>query len=196
MAGNDNIELTKRYTELQILFWFEEYFTHWTLLKWVLKWGVKYDEKRNKDYFFIQQHESFIDLFFLTLRSHSSAECSRTKYNNRFIFSVSFYFDGYFNSFFKSNITPQIFYQWVFAIFTCIFHAKNALSRYLEHWIHVFNLHLYEALAQCWVIVGPSFSMLAQHYTEPWSSIIKFHPIFITGCNSNSQCCIYHCSHQ
>ena len=61
--------------------------------------------------FFIQQHESFIDHFFLTLRSHSSAECSRTKYNNCFILSFFFYFDGYFNSFFMSNITPQTFYQ-------------------------------------------------------------------------------------
>ena len=47
----------------------------------------------------MQQHESFIDHFFLTLRSHSSAECSHTKYKSHFILSVSFYFYGYVNSF-------------------------------------------------------------------------------------------------
>ena len=32
--------------ELRIIFWFEEYFTHWN--GW---WGVKYDKKINEEYF-------------------------------------------------------------------------------------------------------------------------------------------------
>ena len=67
--------------------------------------------RNKKGVFFMQQHESFIDHFFL----HSghivllSAHVQNTTIVSFCL--VSFYLDGYFNSFFMSNITPQIFYR-------------------------------------------------------------------------------------
>ena len=79
----------KSFTEEYALVRATEKFLFWGVLhslKWVM--GSEIWWKNKQGVFVKLQHESFIDHFFLTLRSHSYAECSRTKYDDRFIFRV------------------------------------------------------------------------------------------------------------
>ena len=63
--------------------------------------------------------------FFLTLRSHSSAECSRSKYNKSFHFPCFFFI---LMGILMGNITPQIFYQSVFLFLHAYFTHMRMLS--------------------------------------------------------------------
>ena len=91
------IDTSDTLSELQIIFWSEEYSTHWN--GW---WGVKYDKKINKE-------------------SLSSVHVKNTTIVSFFL-CVFFTLMGILIVF-MSNITHKIFNQWVFAIFTCVFYS-------------------------------------------------------------------------
>ena len=82
-------------------------------------------KKITGNFFLIQQHESFIDHFFLTFRGHSSAQIQNTTIVS--FLSVFFTLMGILLVF-MGNVTINIFCQ-------CCFHMRilRIYACYLEH---------------------------------------------------------------
>ena len=88
------------------------------LLKWVMRSEIWWKNKRGV--IFKQRHESFIDHFFLTLRSHSSVHIQTTTIVSSFMFLFTLM--GILIAFMGNN-TPKIFCRLVFAVLTCVFYT-------------------------------------------------------------------------